>query len=137
MINLDGSPGSTDTISGFVNATGSTVSTRSSASTGANVINGGPGNDDIDTRSGGTGDTVNGGGDADTIHDDSAGGDTLSGGGDPGDTLTYAGRLVPRRSISMGRRAARTRSPGSSTRRAAVVSTRSSARRQRHQRWSG
>ena len=40
-------------------------------------------------------DTVNGGGDADTIHDDSAGGDTLNGGGDPGDTLSYAGEPGP------------------------------------------
>ena len=39
------------------------------------------------TRGGGRRDTVNGGGDADTIRDDSAGGDTLNGGGDPGDTL--------------------------------------------------
>ena len=46
------------------------------------------------TRDGGT-DTVNGGGDADTIRDDSAGGDTLNGGGDPGDTLSYAGEAGP------------------------------------------
>ena len=70
-----------------------TATTRSTGRRG-NVINGGPGNDEID-GGGGTGDTVNGGSGADTIHDDSAGGDTLNGGGDPGDTLSYAGEPGP------------------------------------------
>ena len=108
-IHLDGSPGSTDTISGFVNATGSNGVDTIVGIDGDNVINGGPGGDDIDTRNGGPGDKVNGGRDADTIHDDSRRRRHAERWWRPGrhaDATRVS--LARRRSISMGRRAART-----------------------------